>query len=241
MSLTTLTIFRLQPGTWRWGLAQMGSMPPRLRQVPGLNFFKMLGSGKDRVFSLRPDFYQYGLMATWESAEAADHFLHHSPVLDSYRARSSEMYSLFMQPLRAHGLWDGGNPFIPIPGDNPPPGPLAVLTRASIRWKALPAFWRYGAKTSQDLQGAPGLLAAVGLGELPLVRQATFSLWTHEEAMNQYAYGTAHHKQVIRKTRADRWYKEELFARFRVLSSSGTWNGRNPLDNDQFSMTNDQY
>ena len=69
-----------------------------------------------------------------------------------------------------------------------------------------------------------------GPAHLPLVRQATFSLWNSEAAMQQYAYGTAHHQQVIRKTRADRWYKEELFARFRVLSSSGTWNGRNPLD-----------
>lgn len=208
----------------------MGTMPPRLRQVPGLTFFKMLGSGKDRVFSLRPDFYLYGLMAAWESSEAAEHFLHHSPVLDGYRDHSSEVYTLYLQPLRSHGLWDGKNPFSSLPGDPPPPGPLAVLTRASIRWKALPAFWGYGARTSQDLLAAPGLLAAVGLGELPLVRQATFSLWTHEEAMQQYAYGTAHHKQVIRKTRADHWYKEELFARFRVLSSSGTWKGRNPLN-----------
>jgi len=46
-----------------------------------------------------------------------------------------------------------------------------------------------------------------------------------------YAYKTAHHQQVIKKTRADSWYSEELFARFEVLSVAGTWKGQNPLEN----------
>jgi hypothetical protein len=227
--VTSLTLFGIKKGHWRWGLTQMGSMPKRLRQVPGLSFFKLLGSGKDRVFSLLPDFYQYGLMATWTSAEAADAFLLDSPVLDEYRRHSHELWTIKMMPVRSHGFWDGINPFAPAETESQIPGPLAVLTRASIRLKSLPAFWRYGAQTSQDLTGAAGLLAAIGLGELPYVRQATFSLWASEATMRQYAYGSAAHQQVIRKTRADHWYSEELFARFRVISASGTWKGRNPL------------
>jgi heme-degrading monooxygenase HmoA len=208
----------------------MGLMPARLRQVPGLTFFKLMGSGKGGVFSLKPDFFLYGLMATWRSEEAADTFLQRSPVLDTYRRHCEELWTIKMQPIRSHGLWDGVNPFSPadVAGQNP--APLAVLTRASIRLPALPAFWRYGAKTSRDLTQAPGLIAAVGLGELPYVRQATFSIWENEAAMRQYAYSTAHHQQVIRKTRADHWYSEELFARFQVISAAGTWKGRNPLD-----------
>jgi heme-degrading monooxygenase HmoA len=227
--LTTLTLFGIKKGHWRWGLAQMATMPPLLQQVPGLSFFKLLGSGKDRVFTLVPDFYLYGLMGTWRSEEAADAFLQHSPVMAAYQAHTQEQWTIKMEPVKSHGLWDGVNPFVPADADGLAPAPLAVLTRAAIRPKALPAFWRYGARTSNDIIRAPGLLAAVGLGELPLVRQATFSLWENEQAMRQYAYGTAHHQQVIRKTRADHWYREELFARFRVLSSTGTWKGRNPL------------
>lgn len=204
----------------------MGTMPPRLQQVPGLTFFKLLGSGKDRVFSLRPDFYRYGLLATWESAAAAASFLADSSIMKDYRDHAAEEWTIYLAPLKSHGLWDGRNPFMPVITEELPAGPLAVLTRASIRLKALPAFWRYGAQTSKDLAAAPGLLAAVGLGELPFVRQATFSIWEREEAMRQYAYGTAHHQQVIRKTRTDNWYSEELFARFRVLSATGTWKGR---------------
>jgi hypothetical protein len=228
--LTTLTIFGLKEGHWRWGLAQMGTMPPRLQQVPGLSFFKLLGSGKDHVFSLRPDFYLYGLLATWESAAAAEVFLRDSPVMDAYREHAAEQWTVKMTPLRSQGLWDGINPFLPAETDGLASGPLAVLTRASIRLTALPAFWRYGSQTSKDLVGAPGLMAAIGLGEVPFVRQATFSIWETEAAMRQYAYGTAHHQQVIRKTRSDQWYSEELFARFRILSATGTWKGCNPVD-----------
>ena len=31
--------------------------------------------------------------------------------------------------------------------------------------------------------------------------------------MEDYAYGTAH-KEVIKKVKSEKWYKEELFARF---------------------------
>jgi heme-degrading monooxygenase HmoA len=207
----------------------MGTMPPRLRQVPGLTFFKIMGSGKGSVFSLQPDFYQYGLLATWASQEAAERFLQASPVMDAYRAHSHELWTVKMLPLRAQGLWDGVNPFAPAIPAVATAAPLAVLTRAAIRLRALPAFWRYGKQTSRDLAAAPGLMAAAGLGELPYVRQATFSIWENEQAMRQYAYGTAHHQQVIRQTRSQGWYKEELFARFQILSASGTWKGRQVL------------
>ena len=211
----------------------MGTMPPRLQRVPGLSFFKLMGSGKDRVFNLQPDFYLYGLLATWESAAAADAFLQDSPLMAAYRNHATELWTVKMNPLRSQGLWDGRNPFVPVvpvETEGLGSGPLAVLTRASIRLTALPAFWRYGTLTSKDLASAPGLLAAIGLGELPFIRQATFSIWETEAAMRQYAYGTAHHQQVIRKTRSDQWYSEDLFARFRILSATGTWKGRNPLD-----------
>ncbi|UOQ77376.1 hypothetical protein MUN84_01260 [Hymenobacter sp. 5516J-16] len=73
---------------------------------------------------------------------------------------------------------------------------------------------------------APGVRAAIGLGELPVVRQATFSLWESQQAMQDYAYRSEKHKQVIKLTRQENWYGEELFARFRVVRTEGTWDGR---------------
>jgi len=230
-SITTLTLFGIRKGHWRWGLAQMGTMPPQLKNVPGLRFFKLLGSGKGRVFSITPDFYLYGLMAVWKTEEAADNFFQSSPIMQQYNLHCDEQWTIKLKPIKANGLWDGVNPFIPIEHNISTNRPIAVLTRASINLSALPAFWKYGKETSKAIEKAQGLVAAIGLGELPFVRQATFSIWENQQSMLEYAYKTTHHQQVIKKTRSDNWYSEELFARFEVLSTTGTWKGKDPLEN----------
>jgi hypothetical protein len=48
------------------------------------------------------------------------------------------------------------------------------------------------------------------------------------EQMKTFAYGSKH-AEVIKKTRSEDWYSEELFARFRIIESSGTVNGKDPL------------
>ena len=50
------------------------------------------------------------------------------------------------------------------------------------------------------------------------MRQATFSIWENQAAMQAYAYQNQAHRAVMQRTRAENWYREELFARFKVLS-----------------------
>ncbi|AMM52981.1 spheroidene monooxygenase [Rufibacter sp. DG15C] len=226
---TTLSLFGVKPGHWRWGLAQMGTSQPALRKVKGLNFFKLLGSGQGRGFSLKPNWYRYGLMATWDSPAAAQDFLEGHPLLQEYREHTFEQYHLGLQPLQAHGLWSGRNPFTTETYPSPDNAPIAVLTRATIRLTKAMDFWKHVPQASASLDDAQGLLASIGLGEAPLIRQATFSLWQNESDMKAYAYRTASHRDVITRTRTQGWYSEELFARFTPISSHGTWNGVDPL------------
>jgi heme-degrading monooxygenase HmoA len=47
--------------------------------------------------------------------------------------------------------------------------------------------------------------------------QATFSLWDSGKAMQDFAYKSKYHKEVVQLTRDRNWYKEEMFARFQVI------------------------
>ena len=136
--------------------------------------------------------------------------------------------SIGLQPLAAHGTWGGSNPL----GDRHAPtldiAPLAVLTRATVRVRRWPRFYRAAAATERLLTTAPGLIASIGVGERPVGRQATFSLWASADAISEFAY-RSDHVDTVRRTRDERWYAEELFARFRPYRSAGTWDGSDPL------------
>jgi heme-degrading monooxygenase HmoA len=228
--LTTITIFTLWPGQRRWGLAQMGTSPGTLKRVPGLRFFQLLGSGAANGFGFLPNLDRYGLLGVWDSAEAAAAFFETHSLWADYQRRSHETWTAGLAPLRSHGLWNGVNPFdYQSDDDTATDGPVAVLTRASIRLRRAVRFWGYVEPTSRALAEAPGVRLAIGLGELPLVRQATFSVWDSAAAMQQYAYRDVRHREVIQLTRSEGWYGEELFARFRVISSYGTIDGQTPL------------
>ncbi|MET4073269.1 spheroidene monooxygenase [Hymenobacter sp. UYCo722] len=232
MSLTTLTVFTLKPGRRRWGLAQMGTSPGPLKRVAGLRFFKLLGSGAANGFGFWPNLDRYGFMGVWDDAAAAEAFFTRHPLWAGYQQRSAEQWTVHLAPYKAQGLWDGQNPFAAnelAPATDAPDAPVAVLTRASIRWRKAPRFWQFVEPTSATLAQAAGVRAAIGLGELPVVRQATFSVWESARAMQEYAYKDARHREVIQLTRREKWYGEELFARFRVLGSQGTLDGHNPL------------
>ncbi len=227
MPLTTLTLLHYPNRRRAWALLQMAFAVPLLKRTHGLRFWKLLGSGHGSGFSLQPNWSRYGLLAVWEEGEAARSFFAQSALAQKYRGHADEIWTVYMLPLQAHGAWSGVNPFLPL-ATITANGPIAVLTRATIRLNRLRAFWREVPNTSRVLENAEGRLASIGIGEAPFVRQATFSLWRSEAEMQTFAY-RGDHQRVIRRTREERWYREELFARFVPIASEGTWEGRNPL------------
>jgi hypothetical protein len=70
---------------------------------------------------------------------------------------------------------------------------------------------------------------ALGIGEAPLGLQGTFSVWRDAAALRAFAYESPEHRRVVGDTERLGWYAEELFARFRVRSTTGSYDGRDPL------------
>ena len=75
-----------------------------------------------------------------------------------------------------------------------------------------------------SLEAAPGCILAVGLGEAPLLRQATFSIWTSVQAMEAYARSGAH-LDAIRAAHRGGFFSESAFVRFVPVAVQGRWKG----------------
>jgi heme-degrading monooxygenase HmoA len=212
-------------------LAGMGLSRLLLRRTPGLRFWKLLGSARGLAFGPW-DPRRYGLFSVWDSAAALDAFEHASPVMATYRRRADELWSVRLRPIGWHGAWGGADPFAgaaPAAAPAPDSGPLAVLTRATIRPGRVRAFRAAARRVNAELAQRPGLLAAIGLGEAPLFMQATFSLWDSPRAVRGFAYQGPEHIEAMRRKAADAWYAEELFVRLQPIASYGTWDGRDPI------------
>ncbi len=230
MQLPVVTISLIRYKGFRnkfWAFTMMQFAHKHLKNIEGLTFYKLMGTGGGNGFRVDADFSTYALLTVWENQEQAEKFLHHSKLHELYRAKAKEQYTVFMHPIKSHGKWSGTNPFKPdaeIPGDI-----TAVITRATIATSQLLRFWNYVPGTSKSLERYDGLIYARGIGELPIKQMATFSLWKDEESMLAYAYKNNDHLRVVKKTREVNWYSEELFARFRPFKSEGTWGGEKLL------------
>jgi heme-degrading monooxygenase HmoA len=226
---TTITFFKFDTiSTKLWALAMMQFAHAKLSEVSGQSFYKLMGSGRGLGFNLLPDWSTYVLLQVWENEKAIQDFFDHSEIILSYRKRTIETWTLYLKNVSAHGQWSGGNPF-QIEESLPATEIICVLTRATIKWNKVISFWRYVPTSHQPLKGNSGLIFTKGVGELPIIQMATLSIWNDLESLNDFAYSSKEHREAINRTRQLKWYKEELFARFKPYKSVGTWKGKNPL------------
>ena len=137
---------------------------------------------------------------------------------------------MILDPIEGHGTWDGKEVFGSLPKQTEYEGLVAVLTRATIRLNKLKSFWKNVNSVATRMNDAPGFITSIGIGEVPWIKQATFSIWQSKEHMKQFAYKMHEHAEVIRKTKKENWYSEDMFVRFKPLASFGTLRGINPLE-----------
>ncbi|GAB93403.1 hypothetical protein [Gordonia rhizosphera] len=198
-----------------------------LRGMPGLRFAKLLGTGSARTFTLRDaDLRHWALLTVWEddvSARSAEQ----SDFLRDWCAAARSQLTVTMRPLTSRGCWSGTEPFTPANhlGSETWSGPVAAITRARLRPTRMIAFWRAVPPVAAELSRQPGVRLTLGIGEAPIGLQGTFSLWDSAQQLTDFAYRSPEHVAVIRRTAAERWYAEELFARFAVLDVEGSYEG----------------
>jgi len=218
-------------------LARLGTDRLHLRGTPGLRFVRLLGTGRGAT-ALGADLARTALFAVWDGPAAlaafeAGWFAERSARV---QAAGGEVYGLRLGLLSGHGRWGGRDLLADLRSARAPAtdGPGAVLTRATVRPSRWHRFRGSRPPVSRELARARGLRAAVGIGEAPVGLQATFSIWSDAAAVTAFARGPEH-RAVVRRTREEDWYGEELFARFTPLGSTGTWDGRDPLSGDGLS------
>lgn len=201
-----------------------------LRRDPRLRFVKLCGSGTGEGFTPRPNRQVWAIVAVWASEAAAREGTGDSPVWRRWRARAAEAWTVFLDPYSARGSWSGVSPFLsgtPLPP--PSAGPIAALTRATLRPSRALRFWQRVPDISAAIGANRDVLFKIGVGEVPLLHQVTFSVWPDSASMAAFARAGGPHADAIRAVRDGGWFAEELYARFRILGSEGLWGGADPL------------
>jgi hypothetical protein len=216
-----LLLAEIPPAARPWGYARFLFGRYLLARVPGLRFARVLGSGHDGGFGLRPSVSRQGLLCAFADGERARAFLD-SPFVDDFRAHARELLSATLRAYSCRGSWGGHR--LAIAAGVPADGPVAALTRASIRPARAIEFWRKAPPAEVSLATAEGCRLAVGLGEAPLLRQATFTVWDSVAAMDAYAR-TGAHLAAIRASHEGGYFTESMFVRFVPVALRGTWKG----------------
>jgi hypothetical protein len=213
-SLVTLQVWRLPAARVPQALARSR------RRVAGVAFSKTLGTGSGYLPG-QVDLTRWARLTTWSAAGP-------DPVAASWERHATESWRVDLRPLSSRGRWSGYAPF-GSPDDLPSyDGRTAVLTRARLAPRRALAFWQAVPAVASQLDRAAGVRVAMAIGESPIGLQGTFSVWDSPTALRAFAHHDAH-REVVTRTSEVQWYAEELFARFAVLSSSGTLDGRDPL------------
>ena len=208
-------------------LARLGVDRQRLDRVDGLAFWRLLGTGRGSDTGPGADLARSAVFAVWEDESDLDRFLASHPIARRWD-RATESWHVRLRALGGHGRWRGVDPLDGLAtGDRD--GAVAIVTRADVRRSAGRAFGHAAREVDTELHTADGLIDVVGIGEAPVGRLATFSLWESMSAVRTFAHKMPRHQEVIKQTRDGDWYSEEMFARFEPYESTGEWDGRDPL------------
>jgi hypothetical protein len=223
-----LTISKYPLWAIPFGFLSMAVFRLPLLLKKNIGFWRLMGCGRNGTFDMVPDLSQWAILTIAHLTPAQIHegknderhwcdLFYGRFITHWLRFFKVQNTSFLLEPIEGHGLWNGKTVFGPLPKATPYDGEIAVLTRATIRLSKLGSFWKNVDAVARQMATAPGFKTSYGIGEIPLIKQATFSVWESRAHMKQFAYGMQQHKTVIQRTHKEQWYTEEMFVRFKIL------------------------
>jgi spheroidene monooxygenase len=225
MAVVTFSLFGFDTLPSRlWAFSQMGLAKRYLRAIPGLRFFKLMGTGAGAGFSTWPNFGVYALLCEWESIEEARQRLATAPIVGRYKKKCARTATLYLSPVTSRGSW-GRHSFDCARDSQALRTPIVALTRASIRPAALAQFWHRVPAISHAIGQQAARRFMIGTGEVPWLHQVTVSVWDDIEAMEQFSLKSKAHGEAVSRAYREGWFSEYCFTRFNLLDVEGAWAG----------------
>ncbi len=201
-------------GLWVWsGVPAARALPRVARDRRTLRrelFARLLGTARG-FGPFDADLTRWALLVGF--ARAADLVaFERCGVVRGWDGVAAERGRLVLRPVAVRGAWSGTVPF--AAADGPPgTGPVLALTRARVRVRALRRF-------AAAVPGVSGCSFAMGVGEWPVGSLGTVSVWESAAALQAFRDAPAH-AAAVRRAHDERWYAEELYARFEVVHADG--------------------
>ena len=184
-------------------------------QLRSLPFARLLGTSR-RFDAASTDLRRWLLMVR------ADESFDRTVLVRRWDELAAERATLVLRPMASRGSWRGVDPF---GSGSRWEGPVLSLTHARLAPWRIRSFNRALADVTDAVLAADGLRWATGFGEFPIGYKGTLSAWSSSAAASAFAFGNDVHVDVIRRTPAARWYRDELFTRFALLDAHGTIDG----------------
>jgi hypothetical protein len=214
--LVAIFIFTVPKKSIPFAFLQMAIGRRTARQIPGVSFAKLMGTGTGKTFTPSDaDLQQWAVLFVAKDFAPIEN----SRFIENWRKRAIKTEILHLNPISSHGKWSRREPF-DISGATHSGGPVVAITRARLKWSQAIRFWRSIPPVVLDLHQSPGLLFSIGIGEAPIGLQGTLSIWRSAADLRDFAYKNAPHRAVIEDTKRFDWYSEELFARFDLINTA---------------------
>ena len=103
-NITTLTFFKYTnwlSKIWAFGMMQFAHS--YLSEQSGIQFYKLMGSGKGKGFNPFPDWSTYALLIVWKDERSANDFFQNAELFQKYKNRTAERWTIFMKSILARG------------------------------------------------------------------------------------------------------------------------------------------